>query len=368
MRYTREDGCRVWLTTAMLRPDALRALMADSGSAEQVYDRFCAEGDAFLRDYATPGQMKVLRQYAPREQLHRMLTLMLRRDLQLLSEEDALFPDALRDIPDAPVFLYAQGRLECLNPVRAICVVGSRRASVEGLHAAERIAAELSSHGVTIVSGLASGIDTAAHTGCLRGGSPTIAVMGCGLDQDYPAENRALREQLIAQGGAVLSEYAPGVPGLKYNFPYRNRLMSGLSRAVLMIESRRQSGTMSTVHHALDQGREVYAYPGQPGTEWAEGAHQLLREGAHYFASAEDVLEDMGWLEESAPRQEETAQLPPLDRSGQAVMAQLRKGNRTLDELAEATGLDTAELNVTLTMLTLAGLVKSLPGKLFTQA
>ena len=148
----------------------------------------------------------------------------------------------------------------------------------------------------------------------------------------------------------------------------RNRIMAGLSRAVLLMEARIQSGSMTTVNHALNQGREVFAYPGLPNSEWSEGAHQLLREGARYFTSAADVLEDLGWLDSSVPSREEKAALPPLNPLQQRVMSLLRQQEYGMDELAQLTGSEAAELSGAITILQLLGLVRSLPGKRYALA
>lgn len=173
---------------------------------------------------------------------------------------------------------------------RCIAMVGSRNASSFSTEATEQIAEELSNHDVTIISGMAMGIDAAAHIGCLRGSSPTAAVLGTGLDVNYPVENEDIRKRLLDQGGVLLTEYVPGTGPRPWNFPVRNRIMSGLSRAVLMMECQLKSGSIRTIQHALDQGKEVYAFPGKVRTHWEAGAHQLLREGANYFTCAQDIL------------------------------------------------------------------------------
>lgn len=370
MRYRREDGCRAWLTCAAWRPDTLAQILARHGSAEAVYDRFMREGGAFLEDVAKPQQLQWLSENAPTEVIHEMMVVMRRENMGILSMEDFGYPDALRDIPDPPPLLFYRGDPDCLvGP--CVTIIGSRSPSPSGMEAAERIARELSQAGVRVVSGMALGIDGAAHRGCLAGGSPTAAVLGCGLDVNYPASHRALKREILEKGGVLLSEYPPGCPAMQWHFPVRNRIMSGLSRAVVLVEARIRSGSMSTVHHALDQGREVYAYPGVLGTEWAEGAHQLLREGANYFASAQDILEDLNLQEQrhQPPVLEQKAQLPPLNDDQRAVYTALcRGGEQSFDELAQATGLEPSALSGALTMLQILRVIRALPGKAYVKA
>lgn len=365
MHYTREDACRAWLTYGMFRADHLQDLLEEYGSAEAIFDRFSQSGGAFLQKYINEFCIAQLAEQAPKQKMHEMLLAMQKLDIGVMGLDSPNYPDYLKNIQSPPALLFYRGNPDCLMG-KCISVVGSRKASPQGLDITQKICCDLSAAGVTIVSGLAMGIDAAAHEGCLKGGSPTAAVLGCGLDVDYPAENAALREQIVQTGGVLLSEYPPGVRANKYVFQVRNRIISGLSRALLMMESQIKSGSFLTVQHALDQGREVYAYPGVPGTEWAQGAHQLLREGANYFTSAQDILEDLGWADDvpTAAKQEETT-LPALDDDQRKVFALLSQGEKSFDQLAAETGLSASALSVALTMLQMMGLVKSMPGKVY---
>lgn len=362
MRYQREDACRAWLTYGYLAYDALRDLLETHGSAEAIYERFGRDGPGFLSKMAKPEQIEALRRQADGEQMHQMLLTMQRLNMGILSLDDYSYPEDLLNISDPPVFLYWQGDLECLKR-RCVTMVGSRSASIPALEATRQVACELSNQGVTIVSGLANGIDQAAHQGCMKGASPTAGVLACGLDVDYPSGSSKLKREILEGGGVLLSEYPPGVPAISWHFPVRNRILSGLSRAVLMMECRLRSGSMTTVQHALDQGREVFAWPGVAGSPWAEGAHQLLREGARYFTCAKDVMEDMGWEGMPLPSREQVASLPPLTPDQKQVYQQLKRGEQSMDELTLATGMDAAQLTGALTMLQLLGLIRALPGK-----
>ena len=368
MRYTREDGCRAWLSYGEIQPVPMAQLLEDFGSAEAAYDAFVKKGPQAFKAYATDGQLKFLSEKTTRDAMHEMMLVMQRLEMGILTPEDEAYPEALRNIPDPPFQLFYRGDPACLRG-RCVTVVGSRNASRTGEEATYRIDRELSENGVCIVSGLAVGIDSASLRGGLDGGTPVAGILGCGLDVDYPASNGRLKERILEGGGVLMSEYPPGVQPLRHHFPIRNRIMSGLSSAVLMMESSLRSGSLITVQHALDQGREVYAYPGEPGTAWAEGAHRLLREGANYFASAQDVLEDMGWLPEApATQPEKKESTQRLTSSQQKLYELLKRGEMSYDELAAASGLDPSSLSGALTMLQLMGFIIALPGKVYKTA
>lgn len=200
--------------------------------------------------------------------MHQMLVTMQEHDMGIMYRDDLNYPGQLLNIQEPPVFLFWRGDPDCLSR-RCMTFVGARHASVQGEQATEDITRELSSRGVTIVSGMAQGIDQAAHRGCLKGGSPTVGVMACGLDIRYPAGTKGLKQQIIDGGGVLLSEYHPGDPQIDWHFPRRNRILSGLSKGVVMMECSIRSGSMTTVRHALDQGKDVFAWPGYPGSEAA---------------------------------------------------------------------------------------------------
>lgn len=272
----------------------------------------------------------------------------------LITLTDPDYPALLLQIPDPPPLLFAAGRVDLLA-APALAIVGSRNASRQGVANAEVFAAALSCAGLTIVSGLALGIDAAAHTGGLHGASSTVAVIGTGPDIAYPARNRALWQR-IAEEGCVVSEHAPGTPPLPHHFPRRNRILSGLSEGVLVVEAAAQSGSLITAHLAIEQGRDVFAIPGSIHASLAKGCHQLIKEGAKLVETAADVLGELRQVLVAA------APAPALD--GHPLLAALGHDPVGQDELARRAGLAPAELSLVLLELELAGKVERLPGGL----
>ncbi len=275
--------------------------------------------------------------------------------VQLIAWGDAAYPAARSAIVDPPPALWLRGRAEALGP-RAVAIVGSRAGSAYALAVAERLAADLAARGVVIVSGLARGVDSAAHRGALSARGMTVAVLGSGADVVYPAEHRSLAREIEADG-AIVSELVPGTPPQKQFFPLRNRIISGLVRAVLIVEAGEKSGSLITARCALEQGREVLAVPGNVLSGRNRGGHALLRDGAKIVESADDILEELG-LPAPGGRGEDA----PED----AVLAALPAGEACdLDAIAERTGLTSARLLPRLFELELAGLVKRVGGGRF---
>lgn len=202
------------------------------------------------------------------------------------------YPQMLKKIEDPPKKLYILGNKEILNQ-RIIGMVGCRQCSQYGKQVAEKLAYELSMKNYIIISGLAKGIDGASHWGAVKGKKKTIAVLGCGLDIIYPVENRELYFEILKTGGAIISEYPIGTKPLKANFPARNRIISGMSEGVIVVEAKKKSGTMITVEHALEQGKEVFAVPGDITKRNSEGTNQLIKEGAKIITSLEDIIEEL---------------------------------------------------------------------------
>ena len=275
---------------------------------------------------------------------------------RILTYADSVYPQALLQIPDPPPVLYVKGRVDLLNG-RILAVVGSRNATRQGLEHAENFARALSDAGLTIASGLAVGIDSAAHRGGLAGKASSIAVVGTGLDTVYPARNHELAHELAAKG-CLISEFPLGTPPLAANFPRRNRLISGLARGCLVVEAAVASGSLITARLANEQGKEVFAIPGSIHSPLSKGCHALIREGAKLVETAEDVLEELG-MRTSARKPPSAAQ--PAEESD-PVLEALGYDACDIDTLAARTGVSAQEIAVRLTQWEIDGLVESLPG------
>ena len=235
MRYTREQACLAWLAQGMLGSRRLKKLLDEYGSAEAAYDAFQRDHGASLQNRISDYSLSLLRASASREKLHDMLVTMRKWNMGLVSMADDMYPESLRNIPEPPYMLFYQGDLRAAEG-RCITVIGSRSATVAGIAATKSLCRDLSKQGVCIVSGLAVGIDAAAHDGCLDGGSPTIGVAASGLNVPYPSENVALKARILSQGGLLLSEYPPDMQSSKYVFAVRNRILHVLDRDRLAVD------------------------------------------------------------------------------------------------------------------------------------
>lgn len=226
-----------------------------------------------------------------RENLNSYIEYMKKNCIDIITIYDKYYPEKLKEIYDPPVILYIKGRKEILKE-KAISIVGCRNSSKYGENIAKKIAYNLSLNNINIVSGLAKGIDSFAHIGALEAKGKTIAVVGCGLDTVYPRENKNLFGNIIKQGGAVISEYVIGTKPVPYNFPKRNRIISGLSNSVIVVEAKEKSGTLITADFALEQGKEIYAVPGNIDNPNSYGTNELIKQGAKVLTSIDDILED----------------------------------------------------------------------------
>lgn len=357
-----------WLSSAGLAPEYLREVLEAEPDPERILMHFQSRGELPGERPLPEKIRRMLKKNCQSDQMSFWTGLIEKYQIKGMTVTGEDYPGRLLPLSESPAILFYQGSPAAADRPSA-AMVGSRSASYKGLDAARRIAEHLSRNGIAIVSGLAYGIDAAAHQGCLKGGSPTIAILGCGLDQDYPQENALLRREILSRGGLVLSEYPPGEKPLGWHFPYRNRIISGMGDCLILMEARIRSGSMTSVQHALNQGRDVFVYPGEPGSPKSEGNHQLLREGAIYFTSAEDIMEDMGWLDknndvgQNSDHQAESAvRNSPAEEQ---VLHRLKDGEQGFDQLCEALNMPAAMLNATLSLLQIRGLIQALPGKLY---
>ena len=353
------DELDAWLRllrTPGVGRDSARRLLAAFGSAAAVFDA----APAALRTLLGPElasalgeppeghdeQVSATQAWLAHDATRKVLTL-----------GDADYPPQLLECADPPLLLFAQGRLDLLR-APSIAVVGSRNPTPQGAENAKAFAGHLSRSGLTIVSGLALGIDGAAHQGALGGPGSTIAVMGTGADRIYPARHRSLAHR-IAEQGLLLTEFPLGAPPLPEHFPMRNRIIAGLARATLVVEAALPSGSLSTARSAVEAGRDVFAIPGSIHSPQSRGCHALIKQGAKLVESADDILGELDWQ-----RRIEPAAAPPSTRSD-ALLDALGHDPATLDALSARTGLSTAELNARLLDLELDGAVARLPGGLY---
>lgn len=356
MEFTKEKLARIWLQCAPMSVwGRLREWKEHLGGAEQVWDVFSPDFHQLLGDqpYAW---MADQRRDKCSEILYQLDSLKIRP--LFLGEKD--YPAALSQINDPPDVLFCQGRLPPEGPAAA--VVGARSATRYGLSHARRIARELASAGVAVVSGLARGVDAAAHEGALEAGGRTVAVLGSGLGQLYPPENKDLARRILDAGGAIVSELAPDAGPLPYHFPVRNRIISGLSGAVLLIEARQKSGTHSTVNHALAQGREVFALPGIVDAPGSELPLQLLKDGAQICTCGQDIVSYMHW---KSPASVQESFLPDTEEEEDPILAALRLEEKTLEELIEETGIPAPQLSAKLTILEISGKIERRAGRAY---
>ena len=333
-----------------------RKLLSAFGLPEQIF----AASVTTLAHAVSSKQAELLLSHDAQKEIEAALAWAAEPGNTLLTLADAAYPQRLLDVPDPPTVLYAKGRTEWLN-APALAIVGSRNATPQGESNAEAFAAALADAGLSIVSGLALGIDAAAHRGGLRGKASTIAVIGTGIDRVYPARNQSLARD-IAEHGCIISEFPLGTPALKENFPRRNRIISGLSRGCLVVEAAERSGSLITARLAGEQGRDVFAIPGSIHSPLSKGCHKLIKQGAKLVDDAHDILEELG-LTTSAVRA-----APPVSAPSSEV-AQLLNcigfDPCDMDTLASRSGLTAERLYAILLQMELDGRIASLPGGRF---
>lgn len=319
----------------------------------------------------TPAIAQAVRLYRDWDRVEAQISRLQAQGIRILTRDDPRFPARLREIPYPPAYLFVRGRLEAPESP-AVALIGTRAASYYGLKAARRLAHDLAARGVAVVSGLARGIDTAAHQGALDAKGRTWAVLGCGLDVVYPPENRELYRRL-GEHGALISEFPLGTPPEAKNFPIRNRIISGLVQAVVVVEAGEKSGTHITVQYALDQGREVMAVPGPVDAPASIGPHRLIQAGAKLVHDAGDILAELPKVKlaasagdtAGAPAPAPKAARPGHFKVDDPILPFLGAEPLQLEELVQLSRLPAPEVMSRLTILELQGLVRELPGKCF---
>jgi DNA processing protein len=348
-----DSSIKAWLSLSLirgLRGEAARHLLKQFGSPEAVL----AANATALKFFVKPEVAGAIVRGIGDSELSATLNWLAEENNYVVTLADSEYPQALLNISDPPLLIYVKGRLNLLN-ARAFAIVGSRHASPQGVSNATEFAKSLSNAGLCIVSGMAYGIDTAAHNGALQGMGSSIAVVGTGLDKVYPSANLELAHQL-AGVGALISEFPLGTPPIGSNFPRRNRIISGMSMGCLIVEASLQSGSLITARQAMEQGRDVFAIPGSIHSPLSRGCHKLIKEGAKLVETAQDILEELAFSPE-----------PVAQSTGEdgGILSQIGYDPVSIDTLCLRSGLTISELSAMLLTLELGGYIAKLPGGLF---
>jgi DNA processing protein len=283
------------------------------------------------------------------------------KEIKKISIENENYPKRLREIKDPPKVLYCLGEIK--NEEDCFAIVGARKCTNYGKEIAYRIASDLAEAGLTIVSGFAPGIDTMAHRAAIERGKRTIAVLGTGIDEKsiYPKSNLKLIDKILENGGAIISEFEPGTHGTKYTFPQRNRIISGLSLGVLVVEARIQSGALITANYAQEQGRKVFAVPGSIFSQASKGCHFLIKNGAKLVESAEDILMELGIRKKEVGKKEIKGKTPEEN----LILEVLKEGALDVEKIIEKTKLSPSKVASILSILEIEGKIKNLGGNIY---
>lgn len=358
-----DPGLASWLQLTLtpgLGAVTLRKLLSQFGLPEKVL----AAGRAELARFASAQALRELDSTAVANAVRHALAWLELPGNSIVTLADAAYPKLLLEITDPPAVLYCRGRTDLLNRP-ALAIVGSRNATAQGNSNAEQFARNFSTSGLTIVSGLAQGIDAAAHRGGLAGEGSTIAVLGTGVDVIYPRINALLGLE-IAAGGLLLSEFELGTKALAHNFPRRNRLISGLAQGCLVVEAALGSGSLITARSAADQGREIFAVPGSIHSPLSKGCHALIKSGAKLAESAEDVISELSAFRRAAPASGRAATVSaPKGDTDEPLLACMGFDPADVDSLCTRAGMPAERVSAELLRLELAGRVTVLPGGLY---
>jgi len=363
----------IWLSTRTgIGSARVKHLIEYFGSPEGVFN--AKDRDYYDVESIKPADIKWL-MIKELDTANKILSSCAEFGCRIITFQDSDYPDRLRNIYDPPPVLYVKGNLPHIDDEPVVGVVGTRNCTPYGILTAENICYRLSESGIIIATGLARGVDTAAARGALRGGSKTIGVIGSGLDVIYPPENKRIYED-VAGAGAVISEYPPGTPAIRQNFPARNRIISGISLGVAVIEAPKKSGALITAARALEHGRDVFALPGNVDAVTCEGSNKLLREGAIPFMSADDIIDEyIDLYPEKINTTEKTAQKPfdntskvdyidlgnllsKLDGDEKVIVEAIGNNTVHVDEIVYCTGFPVQKVLASLTMLELSDCVK----------
>ena len=355
MSYTDMEQYWIWLSSvAGIGPKSFYRLLAEYEDPREVWSKAGAQMTCIA-----PKTRERLLAARNEQYLYGLFAKLDRLGIRAVTRISDAYPQRLMHIHEVPPVLYIKGAGN-LSQEKMIAIVGTRAPTYDGKRAARDIAKGLSEHGVTVVSGLARGTDTCAHKGALEGGTPTVGVIGCGLDVVYPAENDRLYAEMLERGGTIVSEYLPGTQPLSQHFPARNRIISGLCPGVVIVEADERSGAMITARLALEQNRDVFAVPGSIYSKLSAETNRLLVQGAAPALGAWEVLEYYDWAQRGAG----TACIPIVDLTEEEykVAEPLQSEMLSFDELSEKTKFPPARLNSLLTTLELRGIINKVPG------
>lgn len=363
----RQQWHQQWLILAQcpgIGARRISALLEQTGDIAKVF----SEPDATLKTLGIkPDAIKKLR-HPDQEYLSNSLRWLEGNGHSLLTLGDSRYPELLKTIVDPPPVLFVRGNPNALS-LPQLAIVGSRNPTPSGRETARAFARHLAATGLAITSGLAIGIDGAGHQGALDADGVTIAVFGCGIDTVYPTSQTTLAEAILERG-ALVSEFAPGTPPTRHNFPQRNRIVSGLSLGTLVVEAARTSGSLITARFALEQGREVFAVPGSIHSPQSRGCHRLIRQGAKLVESAADIFEELGPMAgalanmaaDTPPQESGTKQAAEPDETYQKLLSAMSGAPLTIDAIAQRAGLTAREVSSMLLILELQGFVETVPG------
>lgn len=293
-----------------------------------------------------------------------LIDILHKENAQVVTYFDDDYPKKLRNIDGFPYILYYKGNLSCADNL-SIAVVGSRKATAYGKWACEKFTKELAELKVTIVSGLAAGIDSIAHKTAIKNKSNTIGVIGCGIDVVYPKNNEELYNELIKNDGLIVTEFPFGTKPLHYNFPIRNRIISGLSDGVLVIEAQQKSGTLITASHAANQGKDIFALPGNIDSLYSKGTNLLIKDGAKIVTCIDDIIEEINDLKSLVSKKETIIDYSTLSDDEIKIINCIRTGSKSLYIIKEEANLEIGTTLTILTFLEMKGFIKQLPGKIF---
>lgn len=357
MEYSVMEQYWIWLSSVEgIGPRRFYQLMSVFTDARDVWERM---GDPAM-NFLPQNALSALRAARSERYFYELFARLESRGVRAVTRLSDDYPQRLLETVDPPPTLYTRGAAD-LSAARMFSVVGARRCSRDGARAARDFSEKLAREGVTVVSGLAFGIDSAAHEGAVRADGITIAVLGSGADVIYPAENERLAAEILDKGGALISEYPPGMPPLAANFPARNRIISGMSPGLLLVEGAKKSGAMITVGFALEQGRDVFAVPGSIYSPLSATPNQLIVDGAIPAISPWEILRFYKWAEDPVPGKKSAPKIE-LDGDERAVYEALLRESMTLTELCETTGFTSGKLLSLLTTLELRGIIGKQPG------